>query len=368
MDKLTSGNYWIVKSLALAFFCGLVFSYAPSVVVDRNVELPPAYALKAERPFADTSQLNVPTHEGERLHGAKLTPRITGSTMLWISNKASFHPYLPATLFGFIFLASGIVVACQITGDRVSGCLMGLLFAGLYASSACFSVNWMPKPFDGVAIGLIGLSAAFRERPWYLFTSSFLACWTDERAIQGIILLIVLFYIWPCEEKQKHHSPFIFMGGAIAAYLATRLIVSMVLGWNTPDMNLMSPSFKLAVSFAQLATWTAFEGGWLIIGAAIMMIVQSKAYMRLGVLVCAILAAIACSLIVLDTSRVGAFSFPLILVALAYLQRERMPSSQIRQILAFGAVITLMSPNYEIIIGVAVKWLPSMLVHLVFSG
>lgn len=368
MNSLTSGYYWVVKSLALAFICGLFFSYAPSVVVHRNVKLPPAYELKADQPFADTSQLNEPAHEVERLHGAKLTPRITGSILLWVSNQASFHPYLPASLFGFIFLTSGIVVAYQITGDRVSGCLMGLLFAGLHASSACFSINWMPKPFDGVAIGLLGLSAACRSRPWFLFLLCFAACWTDERAIQGMLFLAVLFHAWPNDENVLRYRPLFILGGAVAMYLATRLFIAMALGWRSPDMNLMSPPMKLAVSFAQLAAWTSFEGGWLIIGSALLMMARAKAYVRLGVLSCAIVLAIAASLIVLDTSRVGAFSFPLVLAALAHLQHAKLPSSQIRQILGFSSIITLLAPNYEIIVGVAVKWLPSFISYLLLSG
>lgn len=72
------------------------------------------------------------------------------------------------------------------------------------------------------------------------------------------------------------------------------------------------------------------------------------------------LAAIASSLIVLDTCRVGAFSFPFIFAARAQLHRAGMPSSQIHKILAFSAAITPLAPNYEIIVGVAVRWLPSM--------
>lgn len=146
------------QCLCFAFVCGLILSCAPSVVTQRKVDLPAAYALRAKHPLADTSQLSEPAHEGERLHGAKLTSRITGSILPGISNQFSLHPYLPASL--------GIVVAGRISGDRLSGPLMGPLFAGFYASSTSFSISWMPKPFDGVAIGPIAMSAAFRDKPW----------------------------------------------------------------------------------------------------------------------------------------------------------------------------------------------------------
>lgn len=364
---LISGDWWALKCLALAFLCGLIFSYAPAVAIHRNVDLPPAYSLKAEHPLADTSQLKEPAHEGERLHGAKLTPRLTGSFLLWMARHASLHPYLPASLFGLLFLLSGIIAAHQITGDRLSGLLLGLLYAGLYASSACFAINWMPKPFDGVAIGLVGLASMLRGRPWCLFLSCFLACWADERAMQGLFFIALLFHAWPCADRNARYRPLLVMGAAVVSYLLTRFGVALALGWHAPDMNLMSPPWSQAVSFVQPAAWTSFEGGWFIMGSALLLMTKMKAHVRLGVLSCALVLAITASIVVLDASRVGAFSFPLILVALAYLQHANMPALELRRLLGLSAAMTLLAPNYEIIVGVAVKWLPSALAYLVLA-
>lgn len=367
IKAFTTGRYWIAKCLALSFVCGLLFSYAPSVIVHRNVELPPAYALKAKHPFADTSQLTEPAHEGERLHGAKLTPRITGSIFLWLSNREGLHPYLPATLFGFIYLVSGVITAYNITGDRESGCLMGLLFAGLYASSACFSINWMPKPFDGIALGLLGLSAVFRNMSYALLPICFLACWTDERVIQGVFLLAVLFQAWPEADRNSRLRPIFVMLTSVLLYVLTRLLLAVVLRWHSPDGNLMSPTLKLAISFAQLSAWSSFEGGWLLIGIALSVLVRERLYFQLIILLISAVFSITASLIVLDTSRVGAFSFPLILAAVAHLQRAHLDRSQIRLIIGIGAALSLLAPNHEIIAGMAVKWLPPYIVYVLLS-
>lgn len=51
-------------------------------------------------------------------------------------------------------------------------------------------------------------------------------------------------------------------GGSVLVYFAIRSLVALALGWHSSDMNLMSPRFALVLSFAQLAIWTACEGGW----------------------------------------------------------------------------------------------------------
>ncbi|MCJ8331998.1 MAG: hypothetical protein HRT89_19735, partial [Lentisphaeria bacterium] len=92
MSELTlkdriSEQSWIFKSLLIVSFAAVVFSSAPAVFFQKDIQLPPAYELKSQKPFADTSKLTIPPHDGERSHGAKLTPRLLGSVSLWLSSK-----------------------------------------------------------------------------------------------------------------------------------------------------------------------------------------------------------------------------------------------------------------------------------------
>ena len=189
---MSADRFWWLGYLVIIAVAAAVFTSIPSVLVGEQVILPPAYELKSRHPFADTSQLTVPAHLGERSHGAKLTPRLVGSVLLHWASALSLHAYLPAAIFGVLFLLSGILIGYQVTGDRIVGFFVGMAFAGLYAAAASFTVIGAAKPFDGVAIGLAALAMISVRRPLLLATFAFLGLWTDERAITSLALIACL--------------------------------------------------------------------------------------------------------------------------------------------------------------------------------
>ena len=364
LEGITGGPYWPFKCLLLILLFVLLFTCSPAVLIKKDLSLPPAYALKAQHPFADTARIAVPQGAGERSHGAKLTPRLVGSFMLWATNKASLHPYLPATIFGLIFLLSGILVSHHITEDRIVGLFTGLLFSGLYATSACFSVNWTPKPYDGIAIGLLGVALLLVKRPWLLSFIAFLSCWTDERAALALWFIAAVIVVWPSMSPQAKRKRYIALGAAVVAYLITRMIMAKALGWASPDIGLIGIDPLLSASVFQLAAWSAFEGGWIVIAYALWLLLQRKSYVHLSLITASLSVAILSSLLVLDVSRSAAFSFPLILASLAILKNGGLSCRELRYITGIAAGIALLAPNFEIITGVAIRWLPSYFAYL----
>lgn len=361
---LTDGKFWAFKCLLVAIGAALVFSCIPEILIQREIPLPPAYALKSDHPLADTSQLTVPAHDGERLHGAKLTARLTGSILLWSARKLTLNSYTPATVLGLFFILSGILIGTQLTKDRLAGLLVGLLFAGLYTTSACFSINWMPKPFDGVAIGMLGLTIILLNRYGFLFLSAFISCWADERAILGLFFISILATILPPVTPTAVTRRLLAIFCAVIVYAISRWLVGLALEWAPSNTDFMIPQLKLSIAFLQLAAWSALEGGWILLVAALYAITRNRRYKQLVLFLIAIGVAISSSVVVIDTSRVGAFAFPLILAAIGSLKYDKTSPSEIRRLLGLGAFISLLAPNFEIIVGVAVKWLPSYLAHL----
>jgi len=364
---IVNGRFWTLKCLLILLLCTLFFTCAPAIFIAKDLRLPPAYALKAERPFADTAKLTIPEHAGERSHGAKLTPRLVGSIFLWIAQKSSCHPYFPATIFGLIYLLSGVLVAYYITGDRIVGLFTGLLFSGLYASSACFSINWMPKPFDGIAIGLLGATLIAIQRLWLLPFMAFLSCWTDERSIVALCFIMLVILVWPSMAIGAKIQRGVLLAISVIAYGITRMIIANVLGWGSPDTSMIGINLILASSFFQLAAWSAFEGGWIILIYTIRMLVERKLYSRLLLTIANIALGLISSLLVLDVSRSTMFMFPLILAFIAILKDNDLKVQVLRGITGTSAAITLLAPNFEIISGIAVKWLPSYLVFLLLN-
>jgi hypothetical protein len=268
---------------------------------------------------------------------------------------------MPATLFGLFFLLSGIYIGYHITGERLVGLFLGMTFSGLYASSACFSINWMPKPFDGIVIGLLGLTLMSIQRQWVLASMSFLSCWADERAVLSLILIACFVIAWPALGTRAKFSRCLTIAGSVFVYLITRVLLSYVLRWEGPDMSMIAIDARLALMFSPLAGWSCFEGGWITIIFAAWILGTQHDYARLFLLLGSVVLALLCCHLVLDISRVSSFAFPLIPLSYALLKGKDTSPRELRILAGAGAAISLLAPNFEIIAGSAVKWLPPLL-------
>jgi len=366
INTIVKGPLWLLNCMALIILFTLLFTCAPIILIEDHEPLPTAYALKSEKPFADTSKLFPPSEKpgNEQSHGAKLTPRLVGSIFLWLARKTSSHPYLPATLFGIIYLLAGLLVAYRITGDRVVGLFTGLLFSGLYTASACFALNWMPKPFDGVAVGLLGLTLLAINRPWWLLLAAFLSCWTDERTIIALFFIAVVVFAWPSMAARARYVRCAILAGAVVLYAITRVILASALGWSSPDTSMIGVPLTLSASASQLAAWSIFEGGWIPVTCSLWLLLKRRSYPMLAFFTVSLVVALATSLVVLDVSRSGMFSFPLILAAISIMKCSNIEPGEMRRIIGWSAGITLLAPNFEVIMGVIVQWLPSYFVYI----
>ncbi|MGB7326999.1 MAG: hypothetical protein WBD31_19140 [Rubripirellula sp.] len=377
MNTLIEGRYWILKSWLFVVAMAGLFSCSPAVFFYLPSSLPPAYQLKSVSPLADTAPLTIPDDPGERSHGAKLTPRLTGSILLFASTKLGFHPYIPATLGGLIYLLCGITVAYRLTGDRVTAIAMGALLAGLYASNACFSMNFAPKPFDGVALGMIALTIMTMNRPWLMGVAAFLAIWSDERAIVslGLIGLLILASNQFAWAKSLRRISVLVV--AMIVYAISRSIVSASMNWASADTSMLGENLVGSLTLAQMAAWSCFEGGWIVVLLAVWVGYRSGNWMQAGLISAAAVASIASCLIVLDITRASAFAFPLVFVALACLSNDNTETEKpskdsvnahrfgtIRQATVLGAAISIIAANFEIIAWTAVVPLPSTLMSL----
>ena len=356
IDKLvTGGRFWLFKSLLLAILAASIFTAFPDFLIYRKIQLPPAYELKSLRPFADTTVLTVPEFCGERSHGNKLTPRIFGSVLLYLVSKLSWHPYLPATVGGVIFLLSGILTGYQITSDRATGLYLGMLYAGLWALYACFEIDInRPKPFDGIAIGLLSITIVSTKYPYIFTGAAFLSCWTDERAVLSLIYIAVYIVAMSAVDKRRKINHVYILAGVIVAYAITRAILSYALRWNPPDTSMVElyvvkdisniPSWQESIRLLLAAAWTCFDGGSLALSCALWSLFRRQEYLRLGIIVVCIGLAVGSATIVLDVQRAAAFAFPMIPVGFAVLRRNGVSIGDLRRLAAWGAFVSLLVP------------------------
>ena len=357
---LTSGRTRVLKSLIASVLACFGFSCAPAIWMYPEVNLPPAYQVKSESPLADTATLTIPAHEGERSHGAKLTPRLLSSCFLYAATSIGQHPYVPATIGGLFFLLAGVLTGSKLGGSPLMGLFTGLLFAGLYASNACFSMNHGPKPFDGIAIGMVAVTLIMIDRPVLFAASAYLSCWTDERALVSLFLIGALIMVRESLDANARQLRYLILVGAVMTYGLSRLIAGRILGWTDGDTSMLGDNLLASFSYGQMVAWTCFEGGWLLIGSAIWLSVKANVKKDAIILLVATAIAMASCLVVLDLSRAAAFSFPTLLIAIVVMQKH---SSFARNLTprttALAATVSLLASNVEIISSIAFTPLPT---------
>ncbi len=360
-------SIWLLKSLTISLIASFTFSCAPAIWFNEDVQLPPAYALKAEQPLADTSQLTVPENIGERSHGAKLTSRLVGSFYLYFASGMNLHPYLAATLGGACVLLSGLVVGFRITEDRYTAAMLSLVLAGSYTSNACFSINHTVKPFDGIALGLLAIATMAAPKPTVMAIFCFLACWTDERAFVAMFLIGVFLWIDQRLGAAKKRLGISLLIVASLVYVVTRIATAQWLGWNAPDTSLLVGHFRIAVCYWQVALWSLGDGLILLVLVGLWAAWQRKQFSSIGINIGCVFFSVASALIVLDLSRATAFAFPLVFIAAGTMHANLGSSKNtIRLATASAAILSLLSNNVEVIASITYTPLPSTPVILLY--
>jgi hypothetical protein len=132
------------------------------------------------------------------------------------------------------------------------------------------------------------------------------------------------------------------------------------------DTSMIELDFKRTLMTIQLAAWSCFKGGWAAITCSAWVLYREHKHNQLYMLAGAVACAIGSCLLVIDTARASSFAFPMIPVAFALLKESDSPPCTLRILACIVAVISVLAPNFEIIAGSEVKWLPSLLALVAF--
>lgn len=358
LDRCRDQCWWIPATI-LAVAAAAAFTCTPVVVTGRPVDLPAAYRAKAKNPWADTARLPLTdplnfAEFGPWSHGAKLTPRIVPAILLAAVERLGWHPYLPATVGGFALLACMIGATARATGDRFVGVCAGCAVAGLYASAACFAIPFQPKPFDGVALGMVGLAslAAVSGPPAALAAAIALGCLSDERAIVSALACGWLAAFTAQSPADLRRRLAAIMAGALL-FGAVRMGLGWACGWSRPDASLLDAGiFQHTIPVAGRAAWTALEAAWAPVGLLAWLAARQGRWRLALAWLITLAVSLASCLIVLDTSRAAAFLVAFVPAAWAGLAASGLEPRVMRPLALAMAVGCLAFPTSDIIAGV----------------
>jgi hypothetical protein len=343
-ESLTSGRFWLPVIILISLTCALFFAFPSydAITSENNTLSWQAVLEKSADPFMDMSQKYEPES-----HESKLTFRITVPILAHLLNLGIFGMIGLQFIVGVFILGLSAQVVHNLTQDRLLALFAAILVAGTYAGTTSFVE--LRGIFDGVAIFFLILALSMKNSV-LISIAIFLAAWTDERGLVAS-LFVFLFHAMSNEIKDRKTwrnylspAPLAVIIGGIA-YLVSRYLMATIFKLATPiggiGLDLLFNQFNQF----PMGTWTALEGGWLLVLIATIILLQKRMYATLMLMVIGIFGIISISLSVIDITRSMAYMIPVLFVAIKAITGNE-PQERIRQYLVSAGLISLLSANY----------------------
>lgn len=347
VERYFGGRFWWLKVSLLCTFCTVIISFP-----DVRPEFETMWADNEEQ----ISQPFTPKSYGIDSHQSKKTFRLT---MPIIGHVTGLHmPGLIVLqwLMGFFFFGLGALLLERITRDRITAVLVMLGLAFTYTGNACFYdvVGWFDAP------GIFFLLVAMLSRNAVgIGIATFVACWSDERAMvaSSLVMLFHLNRICGLEEPWRLRKA-ISSGFAVWIIPVVWGIVLAIRWWLNHRFGLTTPigegtATGLAVlrdNYSNLAMGilTSVEFFWLPILIAALLFFKNRQFLSGSALMLAVGGLVIISLMVYDITRSGVYIYPGIFVAYQMLSAWGDVTS-VRKFSLLTAFLCLFFPTHFII-------------------
>jgi hypothetical protein len=346
-EAITSSSWWKIKVTVLAVACGLFFSF-PSLDVffdGRYLESWSPVLIKVQEPLTDL----VREHGySENSHASKLNFRILVPMVSYFFKFGVYEITAMAFVGGVLLVWLSVQLSYMITKDRVVPLFMALLLVGIHAGMTSFGE--FRGMFDGISLLLLVASMVTRN-PVCIFMFVFMACWNDERSLlsAGLVLLFHAMSVQKEGDKLTIRSFFssscISVALAVIAYIGSRLWLannySISTTWGGVGISILLEQ----VNNLPMGIWTAFEGGWLLILTAFILLYAHKDWLAMVVFGGMMSILIVGSVSVVDITRSMAYLLPSIFIALLLLQRS-LSVDELRVLTVVSGISCLLWPTY----------------------
>lgn len=347
-QRLVSNDMWAVSSTVIALVICLFMSY-PNIltldaqyVQDSNWE---AIMQKVDNPLFDLLNQYNPRSAAANMNFRLTVPIIAYPFGIMISPAGMLAIQAG---FGVLLLYFVIRTSFRITQDRLTALYMGILVGSIFAGITAF---WEVRGrFDGVALCFLLLALTGRN-PILILISVFLSGWTDERGLIASSLVFVYYMIEPVLMFDKPEVASVFNRRSLSVvaawvlYFVFRLIATDVIGLrNNGGGNLGIDYFIDEFNNFPMALWTGLEGGWLLTGLAIILLIKLRRYLSAFLTLGSILVIAVVAQMVVDKTRSMAYLLPVLFIALLILRQDSILST--RRLCLIGALTSLVAVNY----------------------
>lgn len=364
LSWLLKGKFWLWKIIFVSVFLFIIVDFsgnASKLIYFRDFwdnefvkgELDETHKIIKEQSvdyfsfFKSGKDVSIPSYQ----HEAKMKFRLFLPTLVRIFGEKHFATwlYLLAVALGFVYLYIIAKVSLKILGEDVNRLVVFFFMAGfasLYAGAGSFIMDISPYG-DFFAFLFLLLSIYFKN-PLLVFGFCQLAFWVDERALVNAIYVILwwTFTILPDKEvkfKISIQALATVISGII--YLAIRwYITTSYKLYDTVYIGEFVSTFYENIKMLSLRFWAGFEGMWLLILLALVILLKEKKYFLLIALAGSLVATVSFAFIAYDVNRGISYGFLAILLSLM-ICKKYLSEKELKYILLICFIVSVLSPT-----------------------
>jgi len=348
-EGIASGRFACMRIALCALALGLVVTSFPNYPKLWDNEFKksdnnywPSILEKRDNLFLDLGR-----DYGVGSHPANANFRLTVPLIAKLLGLGMFGILIFQSVCGVLLLWVVARIVLKITSDLVVSLFVTCGVAATWAGTTSFTE--LQGIFDGEALLLLSCAVLF-EGPWLTGLFVFLSAWTDERALVASSF-VYLYHVYRHQRRGSDWRASYCGAAPIAvvvawvAYFVLRFAMSRY--YHMPP-GAGSASLIYVLKNAHnipMGSWTALEGGWLLVFAAMVILTQQRRIIFLILYVSAISIILVVSMSVIDITRSMAYALPAIFIAIEVL-REVESGPHLRALCAVSSAISILWPNY----------------------
>jgi hypothetical protein len=315
-----------------------------------------AYQFKADHLTSSLTQYQAVSHE------AKLVFRLTIPILIKLFGLNFITAYLLKFVLGVLSIILFFKITNKLLNDKVSATLLSAGLVFIYYGRSGFIVY---PTFDEIAYFFI-LLALYVRNPWLIFLCCSIAAWTDERSFLVLPIVIIFYQIYESKLVEGNNNSLSYKNiyrlnryslaafAAIVFYVALRLFLSFQYNMHTPSGGADFSVFVKNFIFLGFGIWSFYEGFWLLLFLALVIMIKNKNYLLSVAILAQLLVSIVVACCVDDITRSGACLGPLVF-AFILIIKPHVSRDGMRNILLVCCFVSFVFPAYYIVAGLCME-------------
>jgi hypothetical protein len=361
---LVRGKYWLWKVTFISIFLFIVIDFSGNVsklvyfrtfINDyvKQGKLDTAHSIiKAQSEdyfgFFKTGQdRSIESYQ----HEAKMKFRLFLPTLVRIFGAEHFEIWLYFLTFilGFFYIYVIAKLASNILGENSDRILVLFFVAGftnLYAGAGSFVLDIVP--YGDFFAFLFLLLSIYTKNPLLIFAFCQCAFWVDERALVNAVFVMIWWIFTPFTGnkftlKLNTQLLAVFISGVIYVGIRQYLTIHYQLQEGTYIGEFIT-TFKENLKMLSLRIWAGFDGMWMLILMALIILWREKKHQFFFILFGSLIISISFSFIAYDVNRGISYGFIALLISLG-ICKNYLSEKELKYVLIVCFLVSILSPT-----------------------